>query len=335
VNRDSIAKYKGETGMKAEDINIIACIGTGLIGAGWATIYSLRGLPVKLFDTKPEAMDTCISKADADLRMLLNKGIISKKRYTAALKNLLPSGSLKDAVEGVQWIQESAFESYEVKQSLFKEIDQYAGAETIVASSSSGLSIKQIAQYSQYPNRCIIVHPYNPVHLMPLVEVIGATEDSRPYLDTAVEFLKNKVGKEPVILKKEVPGFLSNRLQMAVQREICHLVYKGVATIEDIDKALTFGPGIRWGIMGPMLIMNLGNVNAKAMIAHFGKPTTWLKDMADFKDFPDDWADVLQAGIDEELSHRPAEIGNTNDSIREYRDDMLLKILRLHNKLNF
>jgi 3-hydroxyacyl-CoA dehydrogenase len=222
-----------------------------------------------------------------------------------------------------------------VKQGLLKEIDKYAGTETIIASSSSGLSIKRIAKYSKHPERCIIVHPYNPVHLMPLVEMIGASENSNPYLDVAADFLKNRVGKEPVTLNKEVPGFLANRLQMAVQRECCHLVYKGVATIEDIDKALTFGPGLRWAIMGPSLIMNLGSVNAKTMIESFGKPTAWLKDMADFKDFPDDWADVLQAGIDEELRHRPAEIGNTNESIRAYRDDMLLSILRLHNKLNF
>ncbi len=312
----------------------VACIGVGMIGAGWATLFSLKGYPVKLYDAKPEAVELGIRRVEENLRFLVSKAVISEERCAASLKNLLKASSLEDAVSDVQWIQESAFESYEVKQKLLEEIDRYASPDTIIASSSSGLSIQRIARYSKYPARCIIAHPYNPVYLMPLIEIVGTGDGSRSALDTAYSFMSS-LGKEPVFLKREAPGFIANRLQIAVQREICYMVYNGIASIENIDKAMTFGLALRWAIMGPSLITHLGSVNARTMIETLGKTSNvWLKDMADFKDFPDDWGDVLQAGVDEELAHRPAEIGNTSVTLREYRDDKLLEVLRIHNKLN-
>jgi len=320
--------------MQNEQIKRVACIGAGMIGAGWATLFALKDYPVMLFDAKPEAVELCVRRVDENLKFLVSKHIITEDRRTAGMKNISKAESLEEAVRDVQWIQESAFESYEVKQKLLEEIDKFAAPTAIVASSSSGLSIKKVAEYSKYPSRCIIAHPYNPVYLMPLVELVGASDDSKPLLDVAFDLLSG-MGKEPVILKREAPGFIANRLQIAVQREICHMVYNGIATIENIDKAMTFGLALRWAIMGPSLITHLGSVNAKTMIETLGKTTNvWLKDMADFKDFPDDWGDVLQAGVDEELEHRPAELGNTSQALREYRDDKLLEVLQLQNKLN-
>lgn len=313
----------------------IACIGTGMIGAGWATLFAVKGHQVALFDTKEGVAQGAVEKVGENLDFLIANGILRPERKAETLGRIRVADSFQDAVRDAEWIQESAFESYEVKRELLAEIDRSAPADAVYATSSSGLSIRQIAQGSRHPERCIVAHPYNPVYLMPLVEVVGACPEAAPVVDRAVAFLR-ELGKEPAALKKEAVGFIANRLQIAVQREICHMVYEGIADIESIDKAMTFGLALRWAIMGPSLITHLGSVNAKTMIETLGKTTNvWLKDMADFKDFPEDWGDVLQAGVDEELAHRPHELGDDSPSLRAYRDDMLLKLLALHQKLDF
>lgn len=312
----------------------VTCIGIGMIGASWATLFSIKGCTVKLFDVKEGAVPAALQKISDNLDFLIANGILDAERKAQTMARIQVADTFECAVCDAEWIQESAFESYEVKQALLTEIDRYAPADAVYATSSSGLSIRRIAEGSQHPERCIVAHPYNPVYLMPLVEVVGACREAAPVVAAAVEFLQS-LGKEPAVLKKEAVGFIANRLQIAVQREICHMVYQGIADIESIDKAMTFGLGLRWAIMGPSLITHLGSVNAKTMIETLGKTTNvWLKDLADFKDFPEDWGDVLQAGVDAEIAHRPHAIGDDNASLRVYRDDMLLKLLALHEKLD-
>lgn len=304
-----------------------------MIGASWATLFAIKGCIVKLFDVKEGAVPAALQKISDNLDFLITNGILKPEHKTEAMARIQVADTFERAVCDAEWIQESAFESYEVKQQLLAEIDRYAPADAVYATSSSGLSIRKIAEGSRHPERCIVAHPYNPAYLMPLVEVVGACPESAPVVSAAVGFLR-VLGKEPAVLKKEAVGFIANRLQIAVQREICHMVYQGIADIESIDKAMTFGLGLRWAIMGPSLITHLGSVNAKTMIETLGKTTNvWLKDLADFKDFPEDWGDVLQSGVDMEIAHRPHAIGNDDVSLRAYRDDMLLKMLALHGKL--
>lgn len=312
----------------------ITCVGTGMIGAGWATLFALKGRKVTLFDAKEGAAQAALGKVSENLDFLIAKGILKEERKAGVLAQIQVADTLQSALSGAEWIQESAFESYEVKQQLLAEIDRHAPPDAVYATSSSGLSIHKIAEGSAHPERCIVAHPYNPVYLMPLVEVVGACPEAAPTVEAAVSFLR-ELGKEPAVLKKEALGFIANRLQIAVQREICHMVYHGIADIESIDKAMTFGLALRWAIMGPSLITHLGSTDARTMINTLGKTTNvWLKDLADFKDFPEDWGDVLQDGVDAELAHRPHELGDDTPSLRAYRDDMLLKQLALHNKLD-
>lgn len=305
-----------------------------MIGVSWATLFSIKGCTVKLFDVKKGVVPAALQKISDNLDFLIANGILEAGRKAQTMARIQAADTFEYAVCDAEWIQESALESYEVKQALLAEIDRYAPTDAVYATSSSGLSIQRIAEGSQHPERCIVAHPYNPVYLMPLVEVVGACWESAPVVAAAVEFLQS-LGKEPAVLKKEAVGFIANRLQIAVQREICHMVYQGIADIESIDKAVTFGLGLRWAIMGPSLITHLGSVNAKTMIETLGKTTNvWLKDLADFKDFPEDWGDVLQAGVDAEIAHRPHAIGDDNASLRAYRDNMLLKLLVFHKKLD-
>ena len=141
---------------------------------------------------------------------------------------------------------------------------------------------------------------------------------------------------EPVVLQKEALGFICNRLQMALYREVADLVMNGVCSVEDADKAVTFGPGIRWGIMGPSLVFELGGGKGgvSGLMNHLRDSTTlWLQDMADWKEFPAEWADIAQRGVNEEFSHRTPETGNTPETLAEYRDHMLIEELKLHGKL--
>ncbi|WP_418759048.1 3-hydroxyacyl-CoA dehydrogenase family protein, partial [Gemmiger formicilis] len=141
------------------------------------------------------------------------------------------------------------------------------------------------------------------------------------------------VGNEPVVLQKEALGFICNRLQMALYREVCNLVMSGVCTVEDADKAVTFGPGIRWGIMGPSLVFELGGGagGVSGLMNHLNDSISlWLGDMADWKEFPQDWAKVAQEGVNAELANRSPETGNTHQSLEEYRDAMLIQLLKLH-----
>ena len=141
---------------------------------------------------------------------------------------------------------------------------------------------------------------------------------------------------EPVVLQKEALGFICNRLQMALYREVANLVLSGVCTVEDADKAVTFGPGIRWGIMGPSLVFELGGGKGgvEGLMNHLNDSVSlWLADMADWKSLPAEWAHVAQEGVDAELAARPASKGNTPETLAEYRDHMLIELLKLHEKL--
>ena len=252
-----------------------------------------------------------------------------------ALDRVRCTTSMEEALCGVQLVQESVPERYEIKQAVLAQVDEFAGDRVIYASSTSGLLISEIAKLSQYPERCIGAHPYNPPHLIPLVELVGPA-GSEAAVETARQFY-TQLGKEPVVLHQEVPGFIANRIQTAVAREIIDLVVRGVCSVEDADKALTFGPGIRWAIMGQNLLYQLGNPKGiKGLYANVGggkNKKSWLEDMARWTTYPEDWPDMAQAGVEEAMARRPAQLGNTNESLARYRDEMLLEILKLHHKL--
>lgn len=316
-------------------IKVAASVGAGVIGYSWALKFAMAGLEVRAYNRSEASSEKAKARVAESLETLVKNGVYTEAEADGIAARISYTTSLPEAVEGAQFIQESSAEHYDVKHELVKGIEAAAAPDAIVASSTSGLLVTEIAKYAEHPERFCGGHPYNPPHLVPLVEITKGEKTAEDTVERARAFYA-AIGMEPVVLQKEALGFICNRLQMALYREVANLVLSGVCTVEDADKAVTFGPGIRWGIMGPSLVFDLGGGDAgvKGLMAHLNDSITlWLNDMADWKEFPAEWGDVAQAGVDEEIAHRSPEIGNTPETVAEYRDHMLIEFLKLHGKL--
>ncbi|KUI59721.1 L-carnitine dehydrogenase [Cytospora mali] len=239
-------------------IQKVAIIGCGSIGASWAALFLAQGLTVTAFDINPAA-ETFLHKIVTDaLPILSSLGLLQKE--DAKPSDILFTTQIEEALRDADFVQENGPEKLEFKQCLFNEIAAIVRPNTIIATSSSGLtcsSIQEGMDASSHPERCAVGHPFNPPHLIPLVEVVGGKLTSAETIDKAMMFYE-RVGKKPVHVKKEVVGHVANRLQSALMRECLHLLQEDVASVADIDKAMSYGPGLRWGVMGPSLLFHLG-----------------------------------------------------------------------------
>ncbi|MBP1736533.1 MAG: 3-hydroxyacyl-CoA dehydrogenase [Oscillospiraceae bacterium] len=314
----------------------VACLGVGVIGASWATNFALEGCEVALYDISQDSVDRAMEHVRHDLDFLVTQEILFPDTADRCFARLHPTTDLAEALKDVRLIQESGPEHYEAKHKILEQVDRYAPPDAIFASSTSGLLITEIARGTRYPERCVGAHPYNPPHLIPLVELTRGEQTSEECLQWAYQFYQS-LHKEPIILQKECLGFISNRLQLALSREGADLIMRGVCTVEDIDKAVTYGPGLRWAFLGPYLLMELASSQGGFVVAdeHFrSSAQLWLKDMAKWEAYPDRWSEVAQTQIYDEMAHRPAEQGNNAAEIMEYRDRMLIELLKLHKKLH-
>jgi 3-hydroxyacyl-CoA dehydrogenase len=235
-------------------IRRIAVIGTGVIGASWSAQYLAKGLQVAATDIAPgaEAALTKFVKAawPALERLGLSPG--------ASQSNLTFTADLAEAVAGADLVQENGPERLEFKQKLYKQLDELLPPDVIIASSSSGIKMSDIQKgAASHPERCVIGHPFNPPHLIPLVEMVGGVKTSEETILRAMEFYKS-IGKKAIRLNKEMPGHVANRLQGALAREVYYLIAEDVLSAADVDDALSWGPGLRWGIMGNMMLNHLG-----------------------------------------------------------------------------
>lgn len=321
--------------MKLNDIKDIAIVGSGVIGYSWALSFAMNGHPVRVYDINDGSLKLAKKRIHESLVNLAQNKVINPNKIEKIEKRIDYSTSIEKTVEKSKFIVESGPEKYEIKWSIVEEIEKYASEDAIVASSTSGLLITEIAKNAKHPERFIGAHPYNPPHLIPLVEITKGEKTTEENVKLAYDLYKS-IKKEPVILQKEALGFICNRIQMAVYREVCDLVMRGVCTIEDADKAVTYGPGIRWAIMGPSLVFELGGGQGHidGLMKHLNESINlWLNDMADWKEFPEKFPEVARKGVEEALKNRNPEIGNTDESLAEYRDKMLIEILKLHNKL--
>lgn len=321
--------------MEVKNIKKVACVGAGVIGYSWALYYSLKKLSVTVYDLTEDKIDLAKNRIHESLLNLEKNNVVQENEISEIESRITYTTSMEAAVKDVQFITESGPENYEVKQKMAEEMEKYTADDTIIASSTSGLLVSEIAKNAKHPERFIGAHPYNPPHLIPLVELTKGDKTDEHVLEVAKEFYQS-IDKEPVVLQKEALGFICNRIQMAVYREVCNLVMNGVCTIEDADKAVTYGPGLRWAIMGPNLVFELGGGEGHidGLMKHLNPSISlWLHDMADFKDFPEEFPEIARKGVEEAMKNRPAEIGNDDQSLAEYRDKMLIELLKLHNKL--
>lgn len=310
--------------MNNQKIDHIGLVGVGLMGACWAAVFSSNGRQVKLYDHDPAACRAGREKAVEHLGFLKDHQMISGEQYEEALANLSVVDSLEEVVRGVEFVQESASDRYEVKKELFREIDRHAAADVIVASSSSGLLMTEIQQVMEHPERALIAHPFNPPHLIPLVELVPGEQTDPRVVERMKDFYE-QVGKIPVVAKKEVPGYIANRLQAALWREAIDLVLRGVVSVEDVDKALYAGPGIRWALMGHHLTYHLagGPGGMDDFIDHMGENIKYMwNDMGAWTDLPPQTKAVLREGLEEEIGTR------TFEELVQWRNEKLVALLK-------
>jgi carnitine 3-dehydrogenase len=243
-------------------IRRVAIVGTGTIGASWATHYLARGFDVAATDPAPGAEAALRAYVDAAWDTATKLGVAPG----GSPDHLTFSADMRDAVADADFVQENAPERPEFKMKLFAYIDDAAPRDAIIASSSSGITMSVIQAECRHPERTVIGHPFNPPHVIPLVEVVGGARTAPETIQDAMSFYAS-IGKKPIQLQKELPGHVANRLQAALYREVVYLIDEGVLDVAAADDAVSWGPGLRWGVMGPNLLWHLGG--GEGGIQHF------------------------------------------------------------------
>ncbi|MGP9501680.1 3-hydroxyacyl-CoA dehydrogenase NAD-binding domain-containing protein [Specibacter sp. AOP5-B1-6] len=249
------------------DVDTVACVGIGTIGGGWAAYFLSRGFRVQAWDPAPDAAAKLGRLIAAAWPALTELGLAPN----ADKDNWSVHAELADAVAGVGFIQESAPEVLDLKLDLLARIDAAAAPGVVVGSSTSGYGMSELNTRAASPARLVVGHPFNPPYLIPLVEVAGG-EGTDPAAVAWASQWYDFIGKSVITMDREVPGFIANRLQEALWREALHMVDNGEATVEQIDLAITDGPGLRWPLQGPMLTFHLagGQGGMAHMLDHFG-----------------------------------------------------------------
>jgi carnitine 3-dehydrogenase len=245
-----------------QSVQRIAIVGTGVIGASWAAYYLARGFDVVATDPGPQA-EANLRKYVDDAWLLLTQVGLSPG---ASRDRLTFTPDMSRALEQADWVQENAPERPDFKIKLFAQMDEATPPNSVLASSSSGITMDVIQSGCKRPERCVIGHPFNPPHVVPLVEVVGGAKTSEATIERAMAFYAG-IGKKPVRLHKALPGHVANRFQAALYKEVLYLVQQGVLSVTDADVAVSYGPGIRWGVMGPSLQWHVGG--GQGGIQHF------------------------------------------------------------------
>ena len=303
------------------DIKRVAVIGTGVIGASWTALFLAKGLEVTATDVAPGAEGRLRQFVADAWPALVSLGAVTKD----APDRLRFSDDLRSAVEGAQLVQENGPERIDFKKTLYGQLDAWLPSTSIIASSSSGLTMSEIQSgCPKHPERCVIGHPFNPPHLIPLVEIVAGRKTSAEIIQRVTDFYTS-LGKRTIQLHKEVPGHVANRLQAALWREIAFLISEGVVSVGDADAAVCWGPGLRWGVMGPTLLFHLGG--GQGGIEHFfdqftGPMTAWWKVLGNPEITPQ-LREIVTAGVRDEAD------GRSVDTLASERDRVLLGLLKL------
>jgi carnitine 3-dehydrogenase len=301
-------------------IHRIAIVGTGVIGASWAAQYLARGFDVVATDPAPDA--------EANLRKYVNEawGQLEAIGLSpgASRDRLSFSSDMKEALARADLVQENAPERPEFKIKLFADMDDATPADSLIASSSSGITPSVMQSKCKHPERVLVGHPFNPPHIIPLVEVVGGTKTAPEALQRAMAFYAS-IGKKPILLRKEIPGHVANRLQLALYREVMYLIEQDVLSVADADAAVSWGPGLRWGIMGPNLQYHVGG--GAGGIRHFLEGVfAGLSPVFDSLGNPritPELKQTIAGGVLEEAGNRSVE------QLAKEEDELLVGLLRL------
>lgn len=299
-------------------IQSIGIIGAGVIGGAWAAHFMRNGMTVKVWDPDPNAEAAFKTRFDTVIMPSLEKlGIKDGGSITFV-------DTLEEAVTDAEFIQENTPERLPIKIDTLTKIDAACPPDTIIGSSTSGYLMSEMAVNMQHPGRAIVAHPFNPVYLMPVVEVVAGPETTDEAHQWAVDFYRF-TGKQPLKLTKEVPGFVADRLMEAVWREALHMIDNDLATVEEIDMSMRYGPGLRWAFMGPLTVLHLaGGEGGMAHCIHQFGPS--LKAPWTFLEAPeltDELAQKVVDGCESLTEHTPIA------EMEAERDDILIKMLAI------
>ena len=303
----------------ASQFDTVAVLGAGVIGASWTALYLAAGLRVKVFDITENfeaSVDEYVKNAWQTLEQL---GLTD----SGDCRRVSFHKSASDTVQDADFIQENVPECIETKLTLYREIEPELSPGSIVASSASGLMLKELQCGWKDPSRFILGHPFNPPHLIPLVELLGNDSTAEGVLDTAENFYE-RVGKVTIRIKKEVPAHVANRLQAALWKEAIHLVQSKVASVEDVDKAIWAGPGLRWAAMGPHMLFHLGagSGGMREFCSRYSDSFhRWWGTLGEVQ-IDQNTIEELVKGIDD------AAAGQSTDSLANERDALILEFLK-------
>jgi carnitine 3-dehydrogenase len=255
------------TVIEPDRVSRVGVVGAGVIGGGWALHYLRMGLDVAVYDPAPQARLDLLSMVEQIWPLLERIGL----RDGASPGRLSFHADLAAAVAEADMVQENSPEDGPLKRGVLAEIDKAARPGAVVASSTSGFPMTMLQAECEHPERCVVGHPFNPPYLIPLVEVVGGERTDPSAVDWLMAFYQ-AVGKRPLRLSRELPGFVGNRLQEAMWREALHMIAAGEATVAEIDESIASGPGLRWALMGPCLTFHLagGSGGMAHMLDHFG-----------------------------------------------------------------
>lgn len=327
----------------------IAMVGSGLIGAGWAIQFLFHGQKnLCLYDPAPESLARARERIDEGLQWFVDNGVLPQEKHAEYMAIPTFTTDLAEAAGDADFILENGPENLSIKQSILANIEAVCPDEAIISSSTSAIMIREIAANAKRPQRVIGAHPYLPVYLLPLVEIVIDEKVEQNYLDTLVDFMRS-VGKKPVVLKKDSPGYIGTRLMNVICRESVSMLVDGVCTVEDLDTAFTFGPGLRYALMGPFMVYQLtggdygirglfgGRMNGKTdnsnEKATSGTKKTVMQTLCNWTEYPPEAGYYMVTGLPEEVDHMMEDHNWTNKTLMEFRDKGLLELLKYHQLL--
>ena len=300
-------------------VSRVTVLGAGTIGASWCAFFLSRGLDVVAYDVAPSSEKDLFTFVEAAWPALAQFGLASG----ASISRLRYVAELEQACKGSDFVQECAPERIDLKVALFATVDSFVRPDVLIASSSSALTVSAMQTGCKHPERVVLGHPFNPPHIMPLVEIVGGAKTSPEALDRATAFYE-ALGKSPIRMNKEVYGHVANRIQGAVFREAVHMLANGVASLGDIDKAITDGPGLRWALMGPFLTYHLAG-GAGGMAAFMKQFAPMQRRL---------WAELGTPNLDDSLQRTVVEAmdhelnGAATEDLVQRRDQSLIALLK-------
>ncbi|GEQ74866.1 hydroxyacyl-CoA dehydrogenase [Comamonas testosteroni] len=303
----------------APAIRRVAVVGTGVIGASWAAFFLARGLDVTATDPAPGAEQRLREAVQRHWPTMQRMGLADG----ASPERLRFDAELERALDGCDFVQESGPERADFKADLYARMDTATPPQVLLASSSSGLPVSGMQVRCKTPQRVVLGHPFNPPHLIPLVEVGGGDATSPDSIQRAMDFYA-ALGKRPIHVRREIAGHIANRLQAALWREAFHLVDQGVASVSDIDTAIAHGPGLRWALMGPFMNLHLsgGQGGMQHLLEHLGGPIeSWWRDLGN---------PAMTAALKDSVVQGVAEARGMRreEELERTRDELLTDLIR-------